>query len=132
MDPIAALGSSNVGSPTERYEQCRAQSDLNNLKFCDGDAGGAHLDHVVVVGSIPPPTMNLASAGQMFSSGLKNGFYMQELKGLVSLLGDETASADDKTVALIDVQTRLGVANIVGKIATHTAESLQTVVTKSG
>jgi hypothetical protein len=132
MDPIAALGSANTASTTERLEQCRAQTDMNNLLACGGEPPGAHLNHVVVIGHPTPPTMNLVAAGNMFSDRMKHGFYMKELEGLMTMVGDDDVSPGEKSAAMMDVQARIGVSTVVGKIATHLAEGLQSVVVKSG
>ena len=132
MDPIAAIGSANTGSGAERFEQCRAQQDLNNLQACTSEPPGAHLNHVVVIGTPPPTTMNLVSAGNMFADRMRGGFYTKELKNVMSMVGDDKVSPGEKVAALMDVQEKIGVATVVGKIATKLAEGLQSVVTKSG
>ena len=132
MDPIAAIGSANIGSGAERSEQCRVQQDMNNLQACTVDSPGAHLNHVVVIGHPQPPSMNIVSAGHMFTDRMRGGFYMKELGELMTMVGDDEVSPGEKSAALIDVQARIGVSTVVGKIATKLAEGLQSVVTKSG
>lgn len=131
MDPIAAIGSANTGSGAERFEQCRAQQDVNNLQACAIETPGAHLNHVLVVGQLAPTNMNLVSAGHMFTDRMRGGFYMKELENLMTMVGDDDVSPGVKSAAMMDVQARVGVATVVGKIATHLAEGLQSVVTKS-
>jgi hypothetical protein len=131
MEPIAAISSaSNNGTNAERFEQYRAQQDLNHLQGVQDEVPGAHIQRIVITGQAIPPTMNVVSAGNMFSNRLKNGFYMKELGELMAMVGDDNVSPGQKTAAAMDVQARVGVATVVGKIATKLAEGLQSVVTK--
>ena len=133
MDPIAQIGAASTqGSAAERMAQCRAEQDMANIHDCDIPQPGGRLTPVAPAAAEPPPTMNVNSAAHLFSDRMKNGFYMKELERVVALVADDNVSTGQKTAALMDVNSRIGVSQVVSKIATHLAETLQTVVTKSG
>jgi hypothetical protein len=57
---------------------------------------------------------------------------MKELEHLTEMVVRDDVSSGEVVAALIDVQERVGISEVVSKIATRLAETLQTVVTKSG
>ena len=133
MDPIAQIGAANSqSSAAERMAQCRAEQDMANIQDCDIAEPGARLTPAAPAAAEPPPTMNINSAAHLFSDRMKNGFYMKEFERVVKLVADDNVSTGQKTAALMDVNSRIGVSQVVSKIATHLSETLQTVVTKSG
>jgi hypothetical protein len=133
MDPIAQLGAANTeSSAAERVAQCRAEQDMANIDDCDIAEPGAHLTPAAVPDAKPPATMNINSAAHLFSDRLKTGFYMKELENTVLHLHSDNVTPGQKIALMMDVHERIGVSKIVSKIATDVAQTLQTVVTKSG
>jgi hypothetical protein len=132
MDPIAAISSANSSSTqaAQRANQCSSQADYDNLMNCGPEKPGANLQLVAPVVEAPA-AMNVSSAAHVFSDRMKNGFYMNELRQLVTISGDPSVSAGEKTAMLLDTQERIGLARVVSKMADKLSEGLQTVVTKS-
>jgi hypothetical protein len=131
MDPIAAISSANSSTQAaDRAQQCSSHVDYDNLMACGPEQPGAHLNLPTPVVEAPA-SMNVTSAAHVFSDRMKGGFYMDELRQLVTISGDPTISAGEKMAMLVDTQERIGLAKVVSKMADKLSEGLQTVVTKS-
>jgi hypothetical protein len=144
MDPIQAIGSFNVSGA----ERLRAHSEMMNLQVCErtpaGESAacdikvrGAHLTPYVAPLPEPPSKLNVKSAADQFSDGLKKGFYTTELENYVKKARESTrpgnkVNASDLHTDLLDLHARMGIADACTKVSTKLAESLQSVVTKQG
>jgi hypothetical protein len=133
MDPIAQIGAANTqSSAAERTAQCSAEQDMANIDDCDVSEPGARLTPAVPPAPEPPATMNINSAAHLFSNRLKDGFYMKEWEVVAPLLQSDNVTHGQKIAMLSEMHDRVAVSQLVSKIATDVAQTLQTVVTKSG
>jgi hypothetical protein len=133
MDPIAQIGAANTqSSSAERSAQCRAEQDMANINDCDIPEPGARLTPAASLAVEPSAAMNIKSAAHLFSERLQNGFYMKEWEIAFPLMLSDKVTPGQKIAMMLDIDERMGVAKLVTKISTELAQTLQTVVTKSG
>jgi hypothetical protein len=133
MDPIAQIGAANTqSSAAERTAQCRAEQDMTNINDCDIPEPGARLIPAAPSATEPSAAMNIKSAAHLFSERLQNGFYMKQWESVVPLMHSDKVTPGQKITMMLEIEERIGVAKLVTKISTELAQTLQTVVTKSG
>jgi hypothetical protein len=132
MTPIVPIEAPNAqSSSVSNQERCTAANGQLNLAQCEAPPAGAYIQPIVIIGRRAPVSMNLFSAGAMFSDRIRNGFYTKELEAMVAKLNDPTVTAGEHVAASISVQQRITTASVVSTIAHKLADGLQTVVTKS-
>jgi hypothetical protein len=133
MDPVTPIGMAPSGtSAIENQQRCTASLGQSNLEQCTDAPSGAYVQQVIIIGRRTPVSMNIVSAGAMFSDRIRTGFYATQVEQRVAHANDPNVTAGEQVAAAIEVQERIATAHVVNQIAHKLADGLQTVVAKSG
>ena len=132
MDPILPIGmSTSATSAAGNQERCLAADGQGNLAACEQTPAGAYLEPIVIIGRRIPPSMNVVSAGAMFSDRMQNGFFTKQVEAMVAKLKDPTVTSGEHIATAIEIQERVSTASVVNQIAHKLADGLQSIVTRS-